>query len=175
MAIPLHVFTTIFLVTNLSNGDNSASVARCLTLHKWMLNCTALTRSTEPCRSSYIASERTYRKQHPHHLFHCCVTSPRMRKPRALHGNGSCLQRHLWETVLYATVVSRFISGFEELRCILYAYNREMFHWEYPLMCHLVSVMYVSMQENVVTCCLDRAQHSLVASSTCSASRYNGR
>jgi hypothetical protein len=92
MAVSLHVFTRIFLVTNLSNRDKSASVARCLTRHNWTLNCTALTSSTEHGRSSHIASERTYRKQHLHHLFHCCVTSPRMRKPLALHINGCCLQ-----------------------------------------------------------------------------------
>jgi hypothetical protein len=36
MAILLHCF----LVTNLSNGDSLASIARWLTLHNWTLNCT---------------------------------------------------------------------------------------------------------------------------------------
>jgi hypothetical protein len=53
---------------NLSNGDYSASVAHCLTLHRQTLNCTALTHSTEHGRSSHIASERTYRKHRLHHL-----------------------------------------------------------------------------------------------------------
>jgi hypothetical protein len=98
------VFIRRFLVTNLSNGDYSASVTRCLTLHRWTLNCTALTRSTEHSRSSHIASERTYRKHRLHHLFYCCVTPPRTRKLRAVHSNGCCVQSHLLATGLYATI-----------------------------------------------------------------------
>jgi hypothetical protein len=54
--------------------------------------------------------ERTYRKNRLHHLFYCCVTSPRTRKLRAIHSNGSCLQSHLLATGLYATI------------CIIYVY-----------------------------------------------------
>jgi hypothetical protein len=61
-------------------------------------------RSTEHGRLSHIASELTYRKHHLHHLFDCCVTSPRTRKLRALHSNGCCLQSHLLTTGLYAIV-----------------------------------------------------------------------
>jgi hypothetical protein len=117
MAIPLQYF----LVTNLSNGDSSSSVARWLTL----LNCTALIRSTEHGRSCHIASERTNREHRLHHLFCCCVTSPRKRMLQTLHSNGCtrhvslqflyycvqalpsndcCLQCHLLATGLYFTI-----------------------------------------------------------------------
>jgi hypothetical protein len=49
--------------------------------------CTRL-RRTEHGRSSHIASERIHREYRLHHLFYCCVTSPRMRMLRALHSNG---------------------------------------------------------------------------------------
>jgi hypothetical protein len=78
-----NVFTTCFLVTNVSNGDSSAW----LTLHSWTFICTALTRWTRQGRSSHTASERTHREHRLHHLFYC-VTSPRRRMLRALHSNG---------------------------------------------------------------------------------------
>jgi hypothetical protein len=97
------VFTRNFLVTTLSNGDSSVSVGRCLTLHRWTLDFTPLTRSTEHGRSSHIASERTYRKHLLHQLFYCCVTSPRKLKLRALHNKGCCLHSHFLATGLYVT------------------------------------------------------------------------
>jgi hypothetical protein len=85
------VFTRHFLVTNVSNGDYSTYVARCVTLHGWTPDCTALTRWTEHGRSSHVASEQTYRKHRLHHLFYCCVTSPHMHKLQALHSTCCCL------------------------------------------------------------------------------------
>jgi hypothetical protein len=120
-----NVFIRRFLVTNLSNGYSSASVARWLTLHSWTLSCTALTRWTEHDRSSHIASERIHRELRLHHLFNCCVMSSRTRMVRALHSNGCtrhvswhllycclrvlpsnswCLQSYLLATGLYATL-----------------------------------------------------------------------
>jgi hypothetical protein len=122
-----NVFTRRFLVTNLSNGDSSVSVARSLTLHSWTLNRTAFARWTEHGRSSHIASERTHREHRLLHLFYCCVTSPRTRMLRVLHShdctrhvsgqllyccvwalpsNGWYLQSHLLATRLHATILS---------------------------------------------------------------------
>jgi hypothetical protein len=79
---------------------------------------------TQRRRTSHIASERTHREHHLHHLF-CCVTSPYTRTLRALHDNGCtrhvswhllyccvgalpsnvwCLHSHLLVTGLYATI-----------------------------------------------------------------------
>jgi hypothetical protein len=103
-----------------------------IVLHRWTLNCTALTRLTEHGRSSHIASERTHREHRLHHLFYFCVTSPRTRMLRALHSNdctrhvswhllhccvrplpsnGWCLQRHFLAMGLYATIYI-YLCGF---------------------------------------------------------------
>jgi hypothetical protein len=49
-------------------------------------------RWTEHGRSSHIASERTHREHRLHHLFYCCVTSPRT---RMLHSN-FCTRHAMW-------------------------------------------------------------------------------
>jgi hypothetical protein len=49
VAIPLQNFS---LVTNLSDGDSSASVVRLLTLHHWTLNSNAEPNRTEPNRTT---------------------------------------------------------------------------------------------------------------------------
>jgi hypothetical protein len=98
MAIPLHCF----LVTNLSNGASSASVARWLTLHNWTFNCTAFNRWTKHGRSSHIHSEWTHREHRLYHLFYCCVTSPRTHMLWALHSNG-CTRHVSWH-LLYCCV-----------------------------------------------------------------------
>jgi hypothetical protein len=113
------------MVTNLSNGDSSASVARWLPLYCWTLNCTALICRTENGQSSHMASERTHREHRLRHLVYCCMMSPRTRMLRQLHSNGCkhhvswhilycclralpsnglCLQNHIWATSLYDTV-----------------------------------------------------------------------
>jgi hypothetical protein len=156
MAIP----PQCFLITNLSNGDSSASVARWLTLHNSTLNCTALTRWTDHGRSSHMTSERTHREHRLHHLFYCCMTSPRTCMPRALHNNGCtrhvswhllycsvwalpsngwCLQSHFLATGLYATIVFKLTSNFTGLiswlECIISIcsyYPRIYSSWENP-------------------------------------------
>jgi hypothetical protein len=117
------IFTGCRLVT--------ASIAHCLTLHNWTLNCTALTCWTEHGRSSHIALEWTHGEHRLHHLFYCCVTSPCMHMLRALHSNGRtrqvsrhllyccvqalpsngwCWQSHLLATGQYTTLLLIYVS-----------------------------------------------------------------
>jgi hypothetical protein len=60
------VFTRSLLVTSLSNGDSSATVARRLTLHNWTLNSSQLTWTTRfGTRLSYNHFTRTANKTQP--------------------------------------------------------------------------------------------------------------
>jgi hypothetical protein len=63
------VFTRRFLVTNLSNGDSSASFARRLTLHIWTLNCTVAP------NVKIISRHRPCRK-HSHYFWQGVFTAP---------------------------------------------------------------------------------------------------
>jgi hypothetical protein len=85
------------------NGDYSASVTRCLTLHRWTLNCTALTCSIEHGWLSHTASERTYRKHRLHHPFYCCVMSPACVSCGRSTAT-AVVYSHLLATGLYATI-----------------------------------------------------------------------
>jgi hypothetical protein len=107
MAILCGVFIKRFLVMNFSNGDYSSSVARCLTIHNWTLNCAALTRSIENGRPNHRASERTYRE---HRLYRLLYSVTSLRRLRVLHSNGCCLESHLLATGLFATLLKRIFN-----------------------------------------------------------------
>jgi hypothetical protein len=108
-----NVFTSRFLVTNLSNGDYSASVTHCLTLHRWTLNCTALNQQNTVGR---VIKPRADIQKTPSTslLLLCDVTSHA--KPRALRSNGCYLQSHFLATGLYDTICTIFSLHREDRR-----------------------------------------------------------
>jgi hypothetical protein len=100
----------MFLVTNVSSANSSASIARWLTLHKWTLNFTLLTRSLNRTRSVESHSpERTHREHRLQHLFYC-VTSPRTRMLRALRSSG-CTRHVSWH-LLYCCLRALSSNGY---------------------------------------------------------------